>query len=130
MSFQSPSEVREPFLKYDTELIESRLPVSDRHSPFFRDVSQGQIEQFEHGLVIGKLPVESHLDQVLKRKSQIKPRLLETVSRKLTDLAVFWEPKRTIFILYFSMLSSVSVLFLVRSKMSAFIVYFFTPLAA
>lgn len=43
---------RHTVLVNDREAIEGGLPVLDRHGPFFRDVPQGQVEQFEHGLVI------------------------------------------------------------------------------
>ena len=38
----------------DGEAVEGGLPVVDRHSPFFRDVPQGQVEQFEHRLIVWK----------------------------------------------------------------------------
>ncbi len=42
---------RQPFVKQDTKMIQSRFPVSDRHRPFFSNVPQCQVLQLEHGLV-------------------------------------------------------------------------------
>ena len=47
--------LRHPAIKYDAELIKCRLPVSDRHSPFFRYVFKCKVDQFKHGFIAGKV---------------------------------------------------------------------------
>jgi hypothetical protein len=43
--------LRHPVFKLDSKAIERSFPIPDRHRPFFADISNSQVEQFEQCLV-------------------------------------------------------------------------------
>jgi hypothetical protein len=45
---------RHPVPENDGESVEGSLSVSARQGPFLGNIIQGQVEQFEHGCVVGE----------------------------------------------------------------------------